>query len=49
MCRLAAQVLRYPALVRVVIAVLERAPGLAKPFLHHVEKGSEVVGASVMG
>jgi flavin-dependent dehydrogenase len=48
MCRLAAQVLRYPALVRVVIAVLARAPVLAKPFLHHLEKGSEIVDASVL-
>jgi 2-polyprenyl-6-methoxyphenol hydroxylase-like FAD-dependent oxidoreductase len=32
-CRLAAQVLRRPALVRMVIAVLAHAPGLAKPFL----------------
>jgi flavin-dependent dehydrogenase len=48
MCRLAAQVLRYPALVRMVIAVLARAPGLAKPVLHHLDKRSGVVGASVL-
>lgn len=33
LCRLAAQTLRRPALVHLVLAVLAHAPGLAKPFL----------------
>ena len=37
-CRLAAQVLRHPSLVRLVIAVLARAPGLAKPFLRYLAR-----------
>ena len=36
LCRLAAQALRRPALVRMLIAVLAHAPGLAQPFLHRV-------------
>jgi flavin-dependent dehydrogenase len=37
-CRLAAQVLRRPALVRLVIAVLAHAPGLATPFLRYLAR-----------
>ncbi len=34
LCRLAAQALRRPSLVRMLVAVLAHAPGLARPFLH---------------
>jgi flavin-dependent dehydrogenase len=37
-CRLAAQVLRHPSLVRLVIGVLAHAPGLAKPFLRYLAR-----------
>jgi flavin-dependent dehydrogenase len=36
MCRVAAQVLRHPLLVRSLIALLARAPGLAAPFIAHL-------------
>jgi flavin-dependent dehydrogenase len=36
LCRLAVQVLRRPALVRMLIAVLAQAPGLARPFLRQL-------------
>jgi flavin-dependent dehydrogenase len=38
LCRLAARVLRCPSLVRIVIAALAHAPGLAHPFLRHLNQ-----------
>jgi flavin-dependent dehydrogenase len=35
-CRVAARVLRHPLLVRSLLAVLARAPGLAAPFVRHL-------------
>jgi 2-polyprenyl-6-methoxyphenol hydroxylase-like FAD-dependent oxidoreductase len=39
LCRMAARVLRCPLLVQILIAALAHAPGLARPFLRHLDQG----------